>query len=198
MKIHLNWTKSPIKSFTQIARYKSKTFYFVLGQYLNKGEVKVRTTGSRLTSKFQVLCGDTGISFTLMRPSISRLRVLGLNFVFVLTCFISKDRTALTDLPFTLTYFMLRVVHPVVIVVSPPCSMELGVRVWVRVAVVNSVEFTLTVENASALAGQGGHAEPAESTGQSSRFVPSKGRRPTVSSHLHTGRSRSKVWGSKS
>lgn len=89
----------------------------------------MRTTGSRLTSKFQVLCGDTGISFTLMRPSISRVRVLGLNFVFVLTCFISKDRTALTDLPFTLTYFMLRVVHPVVIVVSPPCSMELGVRV---------------------------------------------------------------------
>lgn len=49
--------------------------------------------------------------------------------------------------------------------------------------VVGSVEFSLAVEDASALAGQGGHAEPAESPGQACGFSLTKGRAPLVPSH---------------
>ncbi|CAB1435492.1 unnamed protein product [Pleuronectes platessa] len=54
-------------------------------------------------------------------------------------------------------------------------------------AVVDSVELVLAVEDASALAGEGGHVEPAESAGQARWFVLLKGRRPPVSSHPHSG-----------
>lgn len=56
---------------------------------------------------------------------------------------------------------MLRVVHPVVIILISISSMKVSVRVRVRVAVVNGVQLVLAVEDASALAGQGGHTEPA-------------------------------------
>lgn len=48
---------------------------------------------------------------------------------------------------------------------------------------VGRVEFALAVEDASALAGQGGHAEPAESPGQARRFLLRTGRAPLVPSH---------------
>lgn len=50
-------------------------------------------------------------------------------------------------------------------------------------AVVGRVEFILAVEDASALAGEGGHAEPAESPGQACGFFLTKGRAPLVPSH---------------
>lgn len=49
--------------------------------------------------------------------------------------------------------------------------------------VVGRVEFILAVEDASALAGEGGHAEPAESPGQACGFFLTKGRAPLVPSH---------------
>lgn len=85
----------------------------------------------------------------------------------------------------TLTYFVLRLVHPVIIIIIliSVCSMKVSVRVRVRVAMVDSVELALAVEDASALAGEGGHAEPAESPGQARRFLLPKGRRPPVPPH---------------
>lgn len=71
--------------------------------------------------------------------------------------------------------------------------MEVGVRVRVSVALVDGMELALAVEHASALAGEGGHAEPAESPGQARRFVLMKGRRPPVSSHPHSDKSESKM-----
>lgn len=70
-----------------------------------------------------------------------------------------------------------------------------GVKVSVRVrrTGVDGVELTLAVEDAPALSGKGGHAEPAESAGQASRFFLTKGRGPPVSSHPDSGRSKSKM-----
>lgn len=83
-----------------------------------------------------------------------------------------------------LTYFVLRVVHPAVVIIIFLISISsVKVSVRVRVAVVNGVQLILAVEDASALAGEGGHAEPAESPGQSRCLLLSKGRRPPVPSH---------------
>lgn len=59
--------------------------------------------------------------------------------------------------------------------------------------VVDSVELVLTVKDASALAGEGGHAEPAKSPGQACRFLLTKGRAPPVPSHPGSGKSKSKT-----
>lgn len=52
-------------------------------------------------------------------------------------------------------------------------------------AIVDGVELILTVEDMPALAGEGGHAEPAESTRQARWFLLAKGSRPSIPSHLH-------------
>lgn len=58
---------------------------------------------------------------------------------------------------------MLRLVHPVVIILHlvSVSGTKVSVRVRVRLTVVDGVELILAVEYASALAGEGGHAEPA-------------------------------------
>lgn len=53
--------------------------------------------------------------------------------------------------------------------------------------VVDGMELILAVEDASALAGEGGHAEPAQSPGQACRFLLTKGSGPPVPSHPHSG-----------
>lgn len=53
-------------------------------------------------------------------------------------------------------------------------------------AVVDGVEFILAVEDVSALAGEGRHAEPAESPRQARRFLLAKGSGPSIPSHPHT------------
>lgn len=50
----------------------------------------------------------------------------------------------------------------------------------------DSVELVLAVEDVSALAGEGGHAEPAESPRQARRFLLAKGSGPPFSSHPHS------------
>lgn len=89
-----------------------------------------------------------------------------------------------------LTSFVLIMVNPVVIVIIilvSDCSMKASVRVRVRLTVVDSVEVVLAVEDASALAGQCGHAQPAESPGQARWFLLAKGRRPPFPSHPLSG-----------
>lgn len=87
----------------------------------------------------------------------------------------------------TLTYFVLRMVHPaIIIILIPDSSMEMSVRVRVGVALVDGVQLALAVEDTSALAGQGGHAEPAECPRQPCRFLLLKGRRPPLPSHPHS------------
>lgn len=49
--------------------------------------------------------------------------------------------------------------------------------------VVGRVEFILAVEDASALAGDGGHAEPAKSPGEAGGFFFTKRPAPLVPSH---------------
>lgn len=66
--------------------------------------------------------------------------------------------------------------------------MEVSVRVRVRLAAVDGVELILAVEDASVLAGEGGHAEPAESPGQARRLLLTKGSGPPVPSHPRSGR----------
>lgn len=71
----------------------------------------------------------------------------------------------LTFMPsLSLTYSVLRLVHPVVIIkllLVSVSGVKAGVRVRVRLAAVDDVELVLAVEYASALAGEVGHAEPA-------------------------------------
>lgn len=85
---------------------------------------------------------------------------------------------------------MLRLVHPVVIIIPLifVCGMKVRVRVRVSLTVVDGVELILAVEDAPALAGEGGHIEPAESPGQARRFLLSKGRGPPAPSHPHLGK----------
>lgn len=85
---------------------------------------------------------------------------------------------------FILTCFVLRLVHPVVFVLLlliSVCGVKVGV--WACLTFVGRVEFILAVEDASALAGEGGHAEPAESPGQAGGFLLTEGRAPLVPSH---------------
>lgn len=86
----------------------------------------------------------------------------------------------------TLTYFVLRVVHPAVIILIPIGSVKVSVGIRAQVAFVDDVQLILAVEDAPALAGQSGHAEPAEGPGQSRRLLLSKRGRPPVASHLHS------------
>lgn len=66
--------------------------------------------------------------------------------------------------------------------------MKVSVRVRVCLAVVDGVELILAVEDASALAGEGGHAEPAESPGKACGFLLTKGSGPPVPSHPCQGK----------
>lgn len=50
------------------------------------------------------------------------------------------------------------------------------------------VKLVLAVEDASALAGEGGYAEPAKSPRQACRFLLTKGRGPPVPSHPDSGK----------
>lgn len=83
-----------------------------------------------------------------------------------------------------LTYLVLRLVHPVVVVLAVPVP---GVEVAVRVQAVHGVQLALAVEDASALAGQRGHAQPAEGPGQARWLLLAKGRGPPVPSHPSSG-----------
>lgn len=85
---------------------------------------------------------------------------------------------------------MLRLVHPVVIVVllGSARRIKVSVRVRVRLTVVGGVEVILAVEDASALAGEGGHAQPAESAGQTGRFLLTKGSGPPFPPHPDPGK----------
>lgn len=85
---------------------------------------------------------------------------------------------------FILTCFVLRLVDPVVFVLLLLISVcDVKVGVWVCLTVVGRVEFILAVEDASALAREGGHAEPAESPGQACGFLLMEGRAPLIPSH---------------
>lgn len=81
------------------------------------------------------------------------------------------------------TCFVLRLVHPVVFVLLliPVRGEQVGVRVCRTV--VGRVELILAVEDAPALAGEGGHAEPAQSPGQACGFLLTERRAPLVASH---------------
>ncbi len=63
----------------------------------------------------------------------------------------------------------------------------------VRLAAVDGVELILAVEDAPALAGEGGHVEPAESPGQARGFLLTKGSGPPVPSHPRSRKSKSKT-----
>ena len=90
----------------------------------------------------------------------------------------------------TLTYSVLRLVHPVVVVLIlvSVCRIKMSVRLRVCIAVVNHIELVLAVEDASPTAGEGGHAEPAKSPGKARRLLLVKGSGSPVSPHLHSGK----------
>lgn len=105
--------------------------------------------------------------------------------------------TVLIFLPdIALTYLVLRLVHPVVIVLlllASVCYMKVSVRLSVRLVLVGRVEFSLALEDASALVGESGHAKPAKSPGQSCRFLLTKGRTPSAASHPDPGQRKFKT-----
>lgn len=84
-----------------------------------------------------------------------------------------------------LTYPVLRPVHPVVLVLVLVLVSVRRAQVSVRVrsAGVCDVELVLAVEDASALAGQRGHVEPAEGAGQARRFLLTEGSAPPFPPH---------------
>lgn len=84
---------------------------------------------------------------------------------------------------FILTCFVLRLVDPVVFIPLLISVWAIKVGVWARLTVVGRVELILAVKDASALAGDRGHAEPAESPGQAGRFFFAKRPAPLVPSH---------------
>lgn len=90
-----------------------------------------------------------------------------------------------SSLASVLTYSVLRMVHPAVVVLLPVSidGVEVSVRLRERAAVVQGVEFVLAVEDASALAGEGGDVEPAESPRQARRSLLVKRAGPPVPSH---------------
>lgn len=56
--------------------------------------------------------------------------------------------------------------------------------------IVDSVKITLAVEEASVLAGEVGHTEPAESSGKAGGFLLTKGSGPPVPSHPRSGKAK--------
>lgn len=85
---------------------------------------------------------------------------------------------------------MLRLVDPVVFILLFISAWAVKAGVSVCLMVVGRVEFILAVEDASALAGDGGHVEPAKSPGQAGGFFFTKRPAPLVPSHPESAKER--------